>query len=190
MTFADAGAKVLGLAQRLRILLYRLRSDTKLECSQAQPVLALGRGVINICESVVFGVYNSPGFYSSYCYIEARRPESVIKVGSGCVFNNGCSIISDGKTVSIGQDCLFGRGVTIVDSDFHGIKPAERRGNVNVLRDDVEIGSNVFFGDNVTILKGATIGDNSVIGSGALVIGCIPANSIAVGIPARTIRSI
>jgi maltose O-acetyltransferase len=54
----------------------------------------------------------------------------------------------------------------------------------------VEIGDNVFVGMGVKILKGSTIGDDSVIGAGAVVTGDIPAGVVAAGNPARVIREL
>ena len=52
------------------------------------------------------------------------------------------------------------------------------------------IGNNVWVGGGVTVCPGVTIGDNSVIGAGSVVVHDIPANSIAVGNPARVLRQI
>ena len=52
----------------------------------------------------------------------------------------------------------------------------------------VVIGKNVWIGSNVTIVPGVTIGDNSVIAAGAVVSKDIPADSVAVGCPARVIK--
>src|SRR5690606_5050230 len=54
----------------------------------------------------------------------------------------------------------------------------------------VKIGNNVWFGENCTVLKGFTIGDNCVVGYGSVVTKDIPPNSVAVGIPARVVCSI
>jgi maltose O-acetyltransferase len=52
----------------------------------------------------------------------------------------------------------------------------------------VRIGNKVFIGSHVRILKGVTIGDGCTIGQGSLVVNDLPANSLAVGIPARVVR--
>lgn len=54
----------------------------------------------------------------------------------------------------------------------------------------VKIGNNVYFTRNCTVLKGVTIGDNCIIGFGSVVTKDIPANSVAVGCPARVICTI
>ena len=53
----------------------------------------------------------------------------------------------------------------------------------------IKIGDNVYIGNNVIILPGVTIGNNVVIGAGAVVSKSIPDNSVAVGVPARVIKT-
>jgi len=54
----------------------------------------------------------------------------------------------------------------------------------------VKIGSNIYFGRDVTVLKGVTIGDNCIIGLGSIVTRDIPSNSVATGVPCRVVCSI
>lgn len=54
----------------------------------------------------------------------------------------------------------------------------------------IRVGNNVFLGLNVTVMPGVTIGDNVVIGAGALVTRDIPSDSVAVGVPAKVIMTI
>ena len=82
-------------------------------------------------------------------------------------FNCDC-----GKNIHIGSDFTGNHNLTILD-----------------IR-EVHIGDNVWIGGNVTILPGVTIGDRAVIGAGAVVTEDIPADSVAVGAPARVIRTI
>ena len=53
----------------------------------------------------------------------------------------------------------------------------------------ITIGDNVYIGNNVIILPGVTIGSNVIIGAGAVVSRSIPDNSVAVGVPARVIKT-
>jgi acetyltransferase-like isoleucine patch superfamily enzyme len=54
----------------------------------------------------------------------------------------------------------------------------------------ITVGNNVFLGAGVRVLPGATIGDNVIVGAGAVVVGDIPSNCVAVGLPAKPIRTL
>ncbi|MCB1285530.1 MAG: transferase [Microthrixaceae bacterium] len=54
----------------------------------------------------------------------------------------------------------------------------------------IRIGSNVWLGDKVTVLKGVTIGDNVIVGANAVVTSDVEPGTIVAGVPARPIRSI
>jgi acetyltransferase-like isoleucine patch superfamily enzyme len=114
---------------------------------------------------------------------------ATIKIGAdtGISGTTICAAIS----VSIGNQCLIGANVTIVDTDFHSIKPDNRRHNSDPLEigsSPVTIADNVFIGAGSIILKGVSIGKNSVIGAGAVVTKDIPENVIVAGNPAVILR--
>ncbi len=155
-----------------------------------QPCLLLGKGTIDIAPSVRIGFYPSPDFYMNYSHIEARSPDSSIKIAENTFINNHLTLIADGASINIGSDCLFGTNVEVLTSDFHNLSPENRHQNTGIKTADVNIGDNVFIGNNVSILKGVRIGANSVIGSGSVVTKTIPANVIAAGNPAQIIRTI
>ena len=123
--------------------------------------------------------------------LRTLRSGAIIQIGADTGISGGtiCSAVS----IKIGVGCLFGANVTVVDTDFHSIKPENRRYNNNP--DDIKclpvvICDNVFLGTGSIVMKGVTIGDNTIIAAGAVVSRSIPANSIAAGNPAVVIKTI
>lgn len=106
-------------------------------------------------------------------------------VGARTFFNSGCKFQDQGG-IFIGDDVLLGHNVTIATLN-HLVDPDKRSGMVPK---PVKIGNKVWIGSNSTILPGVTIGNNSIVGAGSVVTKDIPANSIAVGNPARVKKSI
>ena len=187
-----ARAAIEGMAQKPRIFKYRLLSD----CSRVtgsplvlQPVLFTGSGEIRFGEGVQLGWKRSPLYYTGYCHIEAAHPDALIELGDRVEFNNNAFIKSEGAGIRVGADGLFGAHVEIFDSNFHDLDPSRRHGGTPRMA-PVEIEENVFVGMGVRILKGVTIGADSVIGAGAVVTSSIPAGVIAAGNPARVVRSL
>ena len=135
------------------------------------------------------GVRTSPNFYCGYGYIEARSKISNIFIGDDVWINNNFIIVSEGEGIEIGDRTLIGINVEIIDTNSHDLHPSRRTSGTPETK-SVTIGKNVFIGANVKILKGVTIGDNSVIANGSLVTKSIPANVIAGGFPAKVIRSL
>ena len=100
-----------------------------------------------------------------------------VAVGENVFFNRGCSINCI-ESVSIGSNCLFGEGVKIYDHDH-----AFDSGQVYVARfktAPVVIEDGCWIGTNVVILKGVTIGANTIVGAGTVVTKSIPPNSLVV----------
>ena len=180
-------------AQNPRILKYRVLSTCRRVHGPAprvlQPVLWVGPGEVVLGEDVQFGWRRSPYFYTGYCHVEAALPHSRIELGDRVEFNNNTFIKSEGAGISVGADGLFGAEVQIFDSNFHDLHPDRRRTGTPRLA-PVEIGPNIFVGMGVKILKGVTIGADSVLGAGAIVTSDIPAGVIAAGNPARVIREL
>lgn len=108
-----------------------------------------------------------------------------ITVGKN-VFINACCKFQDQGGITIGDDVLIGHNVTLATLN-HDEKPECRQ---NIYPKPIEIGSRVWIGSNATILQGVKIGDNAIIGAGAVVTKDVPANMLAAGVPARIIRRI
>src|SRR3954467_10100395 len=110
---------------------------------------------------------------------------------------NGALIMAEEK-IEIGSYCLISWNVGIADSDFHPLQPAQRLIDAHALAPyfkdrpprpplrtaPVIIADNVWIGMNATILKGVTIGENSVVAAGAVVSKSVPANVVVAGNPA------
>ena len=154
-----------------------------------QPVLFLGQGSIVIGRDVEFGWPTSPNFWEGYCHLEASTSASRIELGDGVQVNNNAFIKSEGAGITIGARGLIGSYVEIFDSDFHDLHPDRRRGGTPRMA-PVVLEENVFVGDHAIILKGVTIGSDSVIGAGSVVTSSIPSGVIAAGNPARVVREL
>ena len=108
-----------------------------------------------------------------------------IKIGKN-VFINACCRFQDQGGIEIGDGSLIGHNTTIATLN-HDFNPDKR---ANLHPSPVKIGKNVWIGSDSTILPGVEIGDGAIIGAGSVVTKSVPANSIAVGSPARVIKQI
>lgn len=122
-----------------------------------------------------FGMF--PPFYTDY--------GKNITVGNNVFINSGCCFQDQGG-IEIGDNTLVGQQVVIATLN-HGLTPKNRQ---DLIPQKVVIGKNVWIGAHATILPGVTIGDNCVIGAGAVVSKDIPADCVAVGVPARVVKKI
>lgn len=169
---------------------YRILSANKITGKfQAYcPILSLGNGVITI-NGANLGVWRSPQYFSSYIYLDARSKDSRIYIGKNVWINNNAFICADKTSITIQDNCLIGANFSCVDSDFHGLGANERLSSDYKCK-PVVIERNVFIGGNVSILKGVTIGENTVVANGAVVTKNFPANVIIGGNPAKIIREL
>ena len=165
------------------------RVDCARNAQFAVPVIANGKGRVKICEGCLLGCGLAPKIGNGAIMLQARPTDAVISVARNSAFSNNVSIIAM-KSVEIGEGCLIGDLVSIMDADGHGIAPSERRdGNANKSA-PVKLERNVWLGSRVIILKGVTIGENSIIAPGAVVTSSIPSNCVAGGVPAKVIKTI
>ena len=118
-------------------------------------------------------------------------PQSLV-IGKDVYVGKNVTIEVDGR---IGDGVLFANLAGIVgrsDHDLHDLGSSVRRSRwvgdfpVSLSRETV-IGSDVWLGYGAIVLSGVSVGDSSIIGSGAVVVGDVPANSIVVGNPARVV---
>jgi len=121
-------------------------------------------------------------------FVVRRRGE--LYIGDNVGISNSTIVCWD--KIEIGNYVFIGGGCKIWDTDFHSTNPLERRhaDNINVKTAGIKICDYVFVGGGATILKGVTIGRNSVIAAGSVVTKSIPDNEIWGGNPAKLIRKL
>lgn len=107
---------------------------------------------------------------------------ATIEIGSGTYLNRNTEVVA-GRSVSIGRDCMIARDVIIMDTDQHALPGA------GLVAAPVRIEDRVWIGARAIVLKGVTIGHDSVIGAGAIVTKSVPPHSVVVGPAARVIRT-
>jgi acetyltransferase-like isoleucine patch superfamily enzyme len=116
-----------------------------------------------------------------------RCHEGVVEIGAKTVMGQECTI-SAYKRVRIGEQCVIADRAMFIDFD-HGVveveRPIRRQG---IYTREVEVGSNVWIGYGACILRGVSVGDNSIVGTNSVVTKDVPANAVVAGVPARIVR--
>lgn len=118
-----------------------------------------------------------------FCFDNGKN----IHIGNNFTANFNLTIL-DIKEVYIGDNVMIGPNTTITTVG-HPLSPKDRRAHL-AQGSEIRIGNDVWLGANVTILPGVTIGDNVVVGAGAVVTKDIPPNSLALGVPARVVKEL
>ena len=142
------------------------------------------RGKIQIGDSCVFRSLSTSNLIGMNrpCIISALEPDRELIIGSNYGFSG--TVIGCFRRIEIGPDVMCGANTLITDSDWH---PGDWRSSSPK---PIILERNVWLGVNVTVLKGVTIGENSVIGAGSIVTADIPKNTIAAGNPCKVIKEI
>jgi maltose O-acetyltransferase len=120
-----------------------------------------------------------PPFYCDYGY--------QIRIGARTFANFGL-VALDVAPITIGDDVQIGPSVQLL-TPTHPIDAEARRAKWESAR-PIVIGTNVWLGGGVIVLPGVSIGENTVVGAGAVVTRDLPANVVAIGNPARVARSV
>jgi len=116
-----------------------------------------------------------------------RCHEGLVEIGPKTVMGQDCTI-SAYRHVKIGAECVIADRTMFIDFD-HGVVDTERAiRHQGIYMEDVRVGSNVWIGYGACILRGVSVGDNSVIGTNSVVTKDVPANAVVGGVPARVLR--
>ena len=144
------------------------------------------------CKIVVNGSNNcitiGAKSYLEQCGICMDFDGNCLSIGERCIFSSRNHFsICEGKTISFGNDCLTSADIHCRTTDSHTI--LNRNGErINFAR-DIIVGNHVWIGANVTLLKGAGIGNNCVVSYGSIVTRRIEEdNCVIAGIPAKVVK--
>src|SRR5688500_17024850 len=149
-------------------------------------------GVAFICPKVKFEIGKDAVLHlGRWSWIghgsKIRVHEGEARIGAKSVLGQECTI-SAFQHVSIGRECIIADRVMLIDFD-HGAVATERPIRAQgIYKRDVRVGHNVWIGYGVAILRGVTVGDNSVLGTATVVTQDVPANAVAAGVPMRILR--
>jgi len=177
------GAKVLYREPLFRYRCARVGKRLNLEGALPQIV---GNGRIEIGDDVTIGAPCTWDLGFSVV------PTAELIIGDRVSINYR-NIISVAKSVRIGDDTLIAGEVAIFDNISHPIGPAKRLARAPITANEVApvvIGRNVWIGVRSIIMRGLTIGDNSIVAAGSVVTKSVPPNTLVAGNPAVAIRQI
>lgn len=148
--------------------------------------IVIGKGVVltSETESNPAGI-NHPVILATY----SKQSEIIIHDGVGM----------SGTSVNCVQSCEFcecamlGANTNVWDTDFHPVDPEKRLVQQSIMdaaSAPIKIGKNVWLGAGTTVLKGVTIGENTVVGAMSLVTRDLDSNAVYAGVPAKIIKDI
>lgn len=112
-----------------------------------------------------------------------------IKIGNLCTFTQKVHfcVQEDSTSIVVGEDCMFSNEIIVRTSDSHPIYDIDSGKRINN-PSNVVIGNHVWIAPTSKIMKGACIGNNSIIGSNTMVTSFVPDNSLAVGYPSKVVK--
>jgi acetyltransferase-like isoleucine patch superfamily enzyme len=110
-------------------------------------------------------------------------PGGHLEIGNNVFINYGSSLVSSSH-VKVGDDCLIGTHVMVMDTDFHRVedKAWDTTGEPIVIED------RVWLGNRSIVLKGVTVGHDSVVAAGSVVTKDVPPRCVVAGVPAKVVR--
>jgi maltose O-acetyltransferase len=151
------------------------------EFNASDPADAQARRVLlrELLGSAGEGTEIRPPLYCDYGY--------QTHIGARTFINFGC-VLLDVATIRIGNDVQVGPNVQFL-TPTHPVEAEPRRAKWEAAM-PITVGDNVWLGGGVIVCPGVSIGENTVVGAGAVVVRDLPANVVAVGNPAQVIRSL
>jgi acetyltransferase-like isoleucine patch superfamily enzyme len=116
-----------------------------------------------------------------------RAHEGTVSIGAKTVIGQECTI-SAYQHVSIGRECIIADRVMLIDFDHGAVEVDRPIREQGIYKRDVRVGHNVWIGYGACVLRGVSVGDNSILGTSSVVTKDVPENAVVAGAPARVIR--
>lgn len=181
---ADALCSVLHALGRVHLAGAWLNARIRLRGAtlQGRRVVLHGRARISNRGAMVIG--DRVRLYSEVSTLElATLPGGRLEIGNNVSINHGTTI-SASRLVRIGHNCMIGVDAMLIDCDFHRVedKSWDTDGQPIIVED------NAWIGNRCIILKGVTIGHDSVVAAGSVVSRDVPPRTMVFGVPARVVK--
>jgi len=171
-------------------LIHKIRNRLKIDKSTQ---LEINKNVKLVgCKIIIRGKNNrliiEDGVKIHRSTIEVMGNNCLVKIGKNSMIGDNCYLMTKEESTHliVGEECSLSRNVKMMASDGHPIFKDGKR--INEAK-SIIFESHIWIADNVTILKGVTIGSESVIGINSMVTKDIPKNVVAVGNPARVVQN-
>lgn len=119
--------------------------------------------------------------------VQTHAPDAVVRIGANCYVNH--PELRAKQSIEIGDECILGSAL-IMDTDFHPIGRNRHDPREPVRSAPITIGRNVWLGARTAVLKGVTIGDDSVVSLGSVVRHDVPAGVIVAPPEAAVLREL
>jgi len=175
-----------------KLIVNGVRAKTKICITGNNNMVKLNKGgLMNKSKVWIYG-NNNQLLIEEGAYIDAA---TLYIEGNNCIFSIGqktyvgpshLAVSEDGSQLYIGSDCMFSSNVQIRTGDSHSI--LDENGNRINPAASVVISNHVWLGEGCKVLKGVTIGENSIVATGAIVTKSFPNNVLIGGTPAKVLK--
>jgi acetyltransferase-like isoleucine patch superfamily enzyme len=157
-----------------------------------RPHIEVGRGVTVLKGAVVeadpVGSIRLADHVTICRYAVLLSGGGTIDLARGVLIGDFCNLYGTGG-LTIEEGVMLASGVRIMTAEHSFDDPTKPVGVQPEVPQPVRIGRGAWLAANVVVLAGVTIGENAVIGAGAVVTRDVAASTVAVGVPARAVRS-
>jgi len=187
-----------GILQKLKGLIFLWRSNFYYHLSFKKKFLEIkSRPLVwGIWNVVVYGpnislgknvvIVGANGYRTNFTTVKNGDRQGKISVGDNVLIMNGVRI-SSATEIIIEDDCMLANFCYLTDADWHDIYDRTSSPGRTA---PIHLKKGSWIGDSAIICKGVTIGENSIVGAGAVVRRDVPPNVVVIGNPAKVVKQL